>query len=459
MIAVFERLKGVVMPKFRGSMKARLLISSAVTLLFFLGLTGIVLDRALVASVRTASETELRLRAYSLLAQMENRDGQLFLPRIVREESLNNPQSGIVALVLDEQYSTLWQSVSSRFVPRFDRLVVERMETISTSMEQWQFGIVRSAGVEWYAGSISVNWASLDAQLQVLVLEDKAGRLAAINEFRRQLWWGLAACGFALMLSLLAVVKWTLVPLRRLSFDLTRMKDRQQDRLQEDYPDELQPVTDSLNMVVEAEREQRLRYRDRLADLAHSLKTPLAVLGGMADDERLPEDFRSDINDQVARMDQVVQYQLRRAVHAHSALDQTATELAPMAKRLSSVVVKAYQPEPDVDVDIASDLVVPIGEDDLLEVLGNLIENAAKYGRGLIQVGAGDHCFWVEDNGQGIPEDQHSAVFKRGVRVDTLKAGQGIGLAVVDDIVKSYGASISISTSEDLGGAKFTISW
>ncbi|WP_119395477.1 ATP-binding protein [Salinibius halmophilus] len=459
MIALVKRLKGVVLPKFRGSMKARLLISSAFTLLFFLGLTGLVLDRALVASVRTASETELRLRAYSLLAEMENREGQLYLPRIVREESLNNPQSGIVALVLNDQFNTIWQSASSRFVPRFDRLVVERMENITSTAEGWQFGIVRSAGVEWYAGKISVNWASLDAQLQVLVLEDKGGRLAAINEFRRQLWWGLAACGFTLMLSLLAVVKWTLVPLRRLSFDLSRMKDRQQDRLQEDYPDELQPVTDSLNMVVEAEREQRLRYRDRLADLAHSLKTPLAVLGGMADDQRMPENLRRDINDQVARMDQVVQYQLRRAVHAHSALDQSATALAPMAQRLSSVVVKAYQPEPDVDVDVPEELFVPIGEDDLLEVLGNLIENAAKYGRGLIQVGASENCFWVEDNGHGIPEDQHAAVFKRGVRVDTLKAGQGIGLAVVDDIVKSYGAKISISESEDLGGAKFTISW
>lgn len=459
MIVFFERIKSAVLPKFRGSMKARLLISSAFTLLFFLGLTGLVLDRALVASVRSASEAELRLRVYSLLAQIESRDGELFLSRIVRDSALNDPQSGVVALVLDEDFRTIWQSVSSRFVPRFDRLVVERMENISSTAEGLQFSLVRSAGVEWYAGSISVNWASLDGQLRVLVLEDKGRRLAEISEFRRQLWWGLAACGFTLMLTLLAVVKWTLVPLRRLSFDLARMKDRQQDRLTEDYPDELQPVTDSLNMVIEAEREQRLRYRDRLADLAHSLKTPLAVLGGMADDDRMPGGLRSDINDQVARMDQVVQYQLRRAVHAHSALDQTATELAPMAQRLSSVVVKAYQPEPDVDVDIPKDLVVPIGEDDLLEVLGNLIENAAKYGRGLIQVGAGEHCFWVEDNGRGIPEDQHGAVFKRGVRVDTLKAGQGIGLAVVDDIVKSYNASIQISKSEDLGGAKFTISW
>lgn len=446
-------------PRFQGSMKARLLISAAVTLLFFLGLTGVVLDRSLVASVRSASEEELRLRALSLLGEIETVQGQFSLPRIVRSESLNDPQSGIIAIVFDENFNTVWQSMSSRFVPRFDRLVMTRMEPIAGNGEDWQFGLVNTAGVEWYAGLSSVNWARLNRQTHVLVLEDKARRLAAIQEFRRQLWWGLAACGVGLTLSLLGVVKWVLIPLRRLSTDLTRMRDRQQDRLTEDYPDELEEVTESLNQVLEAEREQRLRYRDRLADLAHSLKTPLAVLGGMAEDARLPESVRGEVNDQVARMDQVVQYQLRRAVHAHSALDQTATALAPMARRLAGVVVKAYRPEPDVDVDIPEGLMVPIGEDDLMEVLGNLVENAAKYGRGLIQIGAQADSFWVEDNGHGIDESQHAAVFKRGVRVDTLKAGQGIGLAVVDDIVKSYNAQIVISESQELGGARFTVSW
>ena len=205
----------------------------------------------------------------------------------------------------------------------------------------------------------------------------------------------------------------------------------------------------NLNRVLEAESVQRERYKQTMADLAHSLKTPLAVLKST--------DKMSDMHEQVERMDQIIGYQLNRAIISRTTgYVGPEVDLKAQAKRLASAIGRVY---PQVTFEWAFPkypINLRMDEKDLMEVLGNLIENACKYGRTRVRISADRYAFSVCDNGDGISPRDYERVLQRGIRLDNLDRGQGIGLAVVSDIVHSYDFELKIATS-DLGGACFRI--
>lgn len=439
-----------------GSLRARLLLSAALTLLVFLGVTGLVLDRALANSVSSAAVNELRLRVLSLLSVAEVEAATLSMPRYPTDELLNDPQSGVMALVLDAQHQVLWQSESSRLFGHLPELQSFLQQTKGQNLGEWSFRRFAAANSTWFAMSYPVLWVDQERSmaLNFVVLESTASREAVISSFRRTLWWGFSACGLTLLLALLLLVRWNLAPLRQLSLELDGIRSGKTQHLDRSYPQELLPLTQNLNLLLDAERKARARYRDRLGDLAHSLKTPLAMLN--ANIGQLPEALQASFHEQIHRMDQVVQYQLKRAVTQEQPVVTELTGLQTTVARLGSVILRAFEPMPSLSNEVAADFMVPMAEDDLMEVLGNLLENAAKYGQGQIRVQAQGLCFWVEDNGPGVPENRLADIIKRGVRMDTLTTGQGIGLAVVADILASYRAELSMADSS-LGGACFKV--
>jgi two-component system sensor histidine kinase PhoQ len=257
------------------------------------------------------------------------------------------------------------------------------------------------------------------------------------------------------------VMNWGLRPLGELARDLGNIEAGQQDVLSGDYPKELTGVTRNLNVLISSERTQREKYRTTMADLAHSIKTPLAILKGSA--ARLEgsgnnQDVRQTIDEQVDRMDEIVGYQLARAMSDASSLIKRSIAVLPVAERLVAAMNKVY---PDVNVDLRAEAATFFGDErDLMELLGNLVDNACKYGRGRVTIsisgGASQVVFVVEDDGPGIPQAQRDEVLRRGARLDTKAAGQGIGLAVVMEIVDRYGGEIGIDAS-GLGGLKVTV--
>ncbi|RMT52312.1 ATP-binding region, ATPase-like:Histidine kinase, HAMP region:Histidine kinase A [Pseudomonas syringae pv. solidagae] len=227
---------------------------------------------------------------------------------------------------------------------------------------------------------------------------------------------------------------------------------------------ELLRLTDSLNRLLRSEREQRIRYRDSLDDLAHSLKTPLAVLQGVSENiAKRPEDVEQAwvLQSQIERMSQQIGYQLQRASLRKSGLVRHHVMLRPVVESLCNTLDKVYRDKQvKATLDLPEHCQVHMEEGALLEMLGNLLENAYRLCLSEVRVSftrstTGDELC-VEDDGPGVPQSQRARILERGERLDRQNPGQGIGLAVVKDIIESYGAQLTLGDSP-LGGAAFRI--
>ncbi|MNI44378.1 Sensor protein PhoQ [compost metagenome] len=258
-------------------------------------------------------------------------------------------------------------------------------------------------------------------------------------------------------------LSWGLQALRRLSQELDEIESGTRESLSEQHPRELLRLTGSLNRLLHSEREQRSRYRDSLDDLAHSLKTPLAVLQGVSEGMAQRPEERDQawvLQTQIERMSQQIGYQLQRASLRKSGLVRHQVRLQPVLQSLCDTLDKVYRDKQvQVTFDLPPQCLVPIEQGALLEMLGNLLENA--YRLCLSEVRISMHTLdgieiCVEDDGPGVPLDQRTRILQRGERLDRQHPGQGIGLAVVKDIIESYSAKLTLGDSP-LGGAAFRI--
>jgi two-component system sensor histidine kinase PhoQ len=228
------------------------------------------------------------------------------------------------------------------------------------------------------------------------------------------------------------------------------------------YPAELQPLADNLNTLLVNARAHLERYRDALGNLAHSLKTPLAVLRATVEAKTPVEELRMVTQEQLQNMNDIVEYQLQRAAVAGRTALSAPLPVAPTAQKILSALGKVYGSKSiRAELDISSDVIFHGDEGDLLEVLGNLADNAFKWAKARVCIEAhnesGDKSgprftLRVEDDGPGIEPDQVSLVRARGARADAATPGHGLGLAMVQEVVQLYGGVLEISRSP-LGGA------
>ena len=222
----------------------------------------------------------------------------------------------------------------------------------------------------------------------------------------------------------------------------------------------------SLNNLLNAERMQRERYRNTLADLAHSLKTPLAVIQGASTEGLDSEAYKSIVGEQIRRMDQIIQYQLTRAVKSiGDGAKANAVEVTPIVERILSALGKVYrEKEVRVVLNLEPKIAINADERDLMEMLGNMMENAFKYCRSEVAVSlySDENNVYIdlEDDGAGVSENMRNTILERGERADTSAApGQGIGLSVSVDILSSYNCRLEVEDSFSLGGAKFSVTF
>ncbi|WIO73283.1 ATP-binding protein [Porticoccaceae bacterium LTM1] len=439
---------------FSGSLKGRLLLASLVLLPLFLGISGFMLEKSFQRSQVSAQKERLESYIYLLLGAAEVEDSQLEMPELLTEPRLNNLNSGLMAIISDDK-TTLWRSAST--------LIDTPIDVVNTSLEPGKrhFYDIDSGDQQLFAYSYDVNWELSDQNqlLRFTILSSKAPVIAEVKSYRTELWRWLGLLALFLLIVQFLILRWGLKPLKTVAADLRDIESGDKELLSGDYPSEISPITGNLNEVISSEREQRERYRTTLADLAHSLKTPLAVMRGHLE-QRNEGSENSVLFEQLNRMDQIVQHQLQRSVRA-----QTSTAgkviVAPLAQRLCNSLAKVFaEQSPNFQLQIEKDVFFRGDEADLMEILGNLLENACKYGNGLIHLSArNDHkhlLLCIEDNGSGVPAGQHTAILQRGARADSANPGHGIGLAVVIDIVSSYGGSLQVNQS-DLGGARFEL--
>ena len=442
------------------SIHSRLLIASSLVLAGFLGITGFALDRAFRDSAATAAQEKLQSRIYALLAAADaDGQGRLLLPEHLPEQRLSEPDSGLYAMVIASDAGLFWQSAS----------LAGRSIEISSQQAPGsrRFHTLDNGHSQLLALDYGVAWeddAGDERQFTFVIAEDMQPMQAELERFRQSLWRWLGGLAIVLLMVQGWILRWGLHPLRGVAVDLQNIRQGATGQLKGDYPRELHGLTSSLNELLAHASSVRLRYRNSLDDLAHSLKTPLAFLRSVAEDrDKDCGQLRQIASEQVERMDTIVQCQLQRAAASGRITLAKPVPVEPVVQRLVRSLDKIYQHKGlTTELRIASGLTFGGDEEDLMEMLGNLLENAFKFAGTSIRVSAErtveELSLSIEDDGPGIPAPQIEQVVQRGVRADQALPvpGQGIGLAVVEEIVSLYEGSLEISGSE-MGGARLLL--
>ena len=433
------------------SIRARLVLGAALVLLAFLAAAGFAVQRAHADSVRDVHFGRLQGTVYLLLARAEiDESGTLQMPQEFAEPRLSLPGSGLYAAIFNVRRNEAWRSSSSVGVtPPF---------RATQPVGEWSFGGVEEGKRGYLAVTYAVNWAGPGGRtpLVLSVLEDRAAFDREIATFARTLWTWLGGAALLLLVAQTLLLHWGLLPLKRVAGEIRRVEAGEQDAIEGSYPTELSGLTDNLNTLIQQERVRQTRYKEALSFLAHSLKTPLAVLRNtLGEPAQLPQ----VVAQQVDRMDDIVQHQLGRARAGGATRFAPPVLIAPVLDRVRDALVKVYA---DKNLSIATecqpDLSWRIDEGDLFEMLGNVMDNAAKWAKSRVVARAsredGRLVMRVEDDGPGFSDTE--SVLQIHVRGDERVPGHGVGLAVVNDLVGSHHGQLDLSASA-LGGARVEI--
>jgi len=436
-------------PKRRGirSLSRRMIVVAALWISALLLLGGFALDRVLTASIIRNFDDQLSYVLNSMVAASEiGPDGEVRFNRPPADQRFIEPYSGVYFQISGAGADafpsrSLWdrrlrvssghQDIkihiynSNEFADEPLR-IAERDITLPGSRVSWRFQVAQSREM-------------IDAQ---------------IRQLRATLFWSFLALGIGLLILAALQTFYGLWPLRRIRQDVAAIRSGAKTRISEDFPLEVRPLTEEINQLLAHSEEQAEEARRHAGNLAHALKTPLTVITNAAT-ARAP-----DLADAVCREATVMRRQVDHHLARARAIGRRASAHAratvwESAEAVQRAVDRLYE---EVTVDIAGDrkAQVRVERQDLDEMLGNLIENAAKYGGGRVFVTVepkdGAVEILVEDDGRGIPEQEREAIFQRGARLDTDKPGTGLGLAIVRDVAEIYGGRITLEESEDLGG-------
>ncbi|QGW76391.1 HAMP domain-containing protein [Pseudomonas alkylphenolica] len=440
------------------SLRVRLMLAAALlALLFMLGLLP-ALQKAFSLALQESIEKRLASDVTTLISAARIEHNQLQMPALLPDEKYNLPDSRLLGYIYDRQGNLVWRSRATadeniNYTPRYDGRGNE-------------FARIRQAdGEEFFVYDVEVKLlGGKTAAFSIVALQPVREYQHTLDGLRERLYLGFGAALLALLVLLWAGLTWGLRSLRQLSHELDDVESGARDGLSGEHPRELLRLTGSLNRLLRSEREQRQRYRDSLGDLAHSLKTPLAVLQGVSESMGQRREDREQariLQSQIERMSQQIDYQLQRASLRKSGLVRHQVALQPLLESLCSTLAKVYRDKQvKISLDIPEHAVVPMEQGALLELLGNLLENAYRLCLSQVHIslrsGPSEVELCVEDDGPGVPPDQRERILQRGERLDRQNPGQGIGLAVVKDIIESYDASLTLDDSP-LGGAAFRI--
>lgn len=443
------------------SLSGRLVFAASLVLAVFVVLTALILEQAYRHSLEQGVVERLEAHVHALLSQAEERKaGELSLPQFIRENRFNQLESGLYAWVENGRGDKVWrsQSASGQDVPL----------PKDVSAGETRFEEVKSPdGDEYFLESYGVIWEGAneaESRYTFHVAESREEFRQMLVSFRRQLWGWLGALAAVLLFAQYSVLRWGLKPLQLAADELRAIEEGRSEGISGVYPDEVQALTDNINLLIKSERAQRERYRASLGDLAHSLKTPLAVLQGAAGSP--PEELNQTLREQVSRMTQIVKYQLQRAATSGSSALAKPVEVKSVLDKIVGALNKVYADKGvRVELQLAANARFHGDEGDLLEMFGNLLDNAYQWCRTRVRIVAeplGGNAarqgleLRIEDDGPGVPEEHREKLGQRGARVDPNVEGHGIGLAVVVDIIQAYGGQMNIDRS-DLGGANFIL--
>jgi len=436
------------------SIKSRLTFVSMIVLVMFMILTAIALERAVVKRALQAEEDRLQVLIYSLLAAVDrNQTGMSITVSDDRlfESSLMTSDSGLYAMLYDKNKDEIWHSRSTSIA--FPGVSVIKLG-------EWQFSTQNFSQKAYFRLVFAIQWPDVEDKLQrydVVIWQEATDYFGQLDRFRQTLWAWLIVTTLLLLILMYLVMMWSLRPLKKVGLEIKAIEDRKQSGFEQDYPLEIAPLTENLNILLGREQYQMQRYRNALDDLAHALKTPLAVLSGLSDAENSDRVDLHSLREQVDRMNQIVSYQLQKASNVAGIQISKPLNLVQIINKIVSALEKVYRDKSvKVEAKLPRKIMLRMDESDCLEVIGNLLDNAFKYCKGKVAIAIdsrdnGEMLLTISDDGQGLKPRQVQRILNRGTRLDQTSEGQGIGLAVVADIVKSYKIEMTFERST-LGG-------
>jgi two-component system, OmpR family, sensor histidine kinase PhoQ len=419
------------------------------------------LNHAYQESLEAAARETLRGQIYLLLGAAEPGAKGIKMPSNLPEPRYSTVSSGLVGWIENTDHKIKWRSRSGELLNLAAAPPIDI--DFNPGLERFFDYVIDNK--TYYAISYDTLWDINEQEegFRFVVMQSREPMRKEAKAYQKRLWKWLGGLALLLILVQTLIARWGLSPLRQLASDLEHVEAGQQQDLKGVYPAEIQPVTNNLNRVLRSEQAQRDRYRNTLADLAHSLKTPLAVIRGQLQSDQLHnlDQLKTLVDEQISRMSAIVDHQLRRASAQVVQTGRTSVKLQSVVERLCNAMQRVYtEKQLHLSVEIPDDIHFEGDEGDLMELLGNIIDNACKYGRHSVKVSAiklnNDLQITIEDDGNGIAENIKQIILTRGARADTASPGQGIGLAVAVDILSSYGGALEINRSS-LGGACFLI--
>ena len=431
-----------------GSLTRRMIVVAALWITALLLLGGFALDRVLTGTIVRNFDEQLEyvLNTGLVAASEIGPEGEVRFNRQPADQRFIEPYSGLYFQVSGEGADTF----PSRSLWDRRLRVDDGHQDINVHIynsDEFADEPLRIAERDVILPGSKVRWRFQVAQSREMIDTQ-------IRQLRSTLFWSFLALGIGLLILAALQTFYGLWPLRRVRQDVAAIRSGAKTRISQDLPLEVRPLAEEINQLLAHSEEQAEEARRHAGNLAHALKTPLTVITNAATAKS------PDLADTVCREAIVMRRQVDHHLARARAIGRRASAHAratvwESAEAVQRAVDRLYE---DVTVDIAGDrqAQVRVERQDLDEMLGNLVENAAKYGGGRVFVTVtpkdGVIDILVEDDGKGIPELQREAIFQRGARLDTDKPGTGLGLAIVRDVAEIYGGRITLEESEDLGG-------
>ena len=453
------------------SISARLLTGTAVVMAIFVLLTGLSISYSVKKRAETALFDRLQGLVYGVLGATEiDEDLRLVVNDLaLPDQRLNSATSGLYAEIIGNGGATVWESKSvSAVVP----------SVAYSPIGEWIFERIDHDGQnDVHRMQMATVWeleSGEEVPFIVHVVANAEILTGQLRRFDQTLWLSLLGSAIALLLVQLWILNRSLRPLHHIGSELHEIEHGTRDKLDENVPGELKPLARSINLLLVSEKNRHQQYRHLLNDLAHSLKTPLSVLNNLntkntsntsnPSDTSKPCTTQPDnlaqttiiIDEQTSQMQKTIdRYLQRAAMQTPQYLSKPVSPL-PVLTKLCDSLSKIYQdPAPAFDVNINDQFKVRLADVDLYEVLGNVLDNACKYGSSLVRITANDddNELYIDDDGPGFPEKLGSTLLDRGARADTMVDGQGVGLAASQELMHSYGGKLQLAASP-YGGAR-----
>jgi signal transduction histidine kinase len=432
-----------------GSLGRRMMLIAAGWISILLLVGGLALDRTLTSLITRNFDEQLGYMLTGMIGSAEiGPDGEVFFIRPLGDQRFLEPNSGLYWQIRAKGHEdfpsrSLWDRSLDVPESHYDAKphvydsdqfsgeplrIMERSIILPGSDTKWMF-------------TVAASREDLDDQIKMI---------------RSILIYSFVALGFGLLLMAGLQTWYGLFPLRHVRRAIQKLRTTGASRVTDPLPQEVEPLVDELNALLAHTDRQAEEARRHAGNLAHALKTPLTVIMNAAT-AKAP-DLDATVIREAAVMRRQVDHHLARArAVGRRAAGMSRAGVWPSLEAVFRAVERLHEGT-RFDLDGNHDVTVSIEKQDLEEILGNLIENAAKYGGGsvFVTVDAGTdprYCeIWIEDDGLGIPPAERGRIFDRGARLDTGKPGTGLGLAIVRDVVEIYGGSVELDESEDLGG-------